>query len=683
MIDPRTIRRLIRLGALAAAVALSVAAWPAARAAAPAPALDPANLDTTCKACDDFWRYATGGWRARTKIPPGYPEWGSFDEVYERNLAVLHTILDDAAANAATTTDADHARVGVFYAACNDVGAVEANGLQALQPELDRINAIGTPAALVAEIARLDRFGVDDGLGFGPESDTRDSSKTIAGIGFGGLGMPDRDYYLAPRNAAIRAAYARYLVTQLTNLGEDGAAAHTHARGVIALETTLAKATPPNADLRDPLATYHPMAVAKLGAIAPHIAWSMFLASFGQPGLRSADVNLPRFTAVFDRQIVATPLDVWQAALRTHLVTAWALALPRRFDTAEFDFYDRTLQGTREQLPRWKRCAAATDAQLGDPLGKIYVARAFPPAAKLRAKRLVDTLQSALNDDLATLAWMSPSTRREAQRKLAAYTKKIGYPDHWIDFSSVTLAPSGPFAADLSATRAFAQRLALARIGKPTDRQLWGMTPPTVNAYYNPSNNEIVFPAGILQAPFFDEHADDAVVYGAIGAVIGHEMTHGFDDQGRQYDARGNLRDWWTVADAAHFKRRAQCIIDQFDAYQVAPGVHENGRLITGEAIADLGGTTIAYRAFTRTAQFRGHQRIDGYTPEQRYFLSYAQVWRELSTPQYDRQDVLVDPHPNNRFRLIGTLGNMPAFRAAFACAMNAPMIRHDRCEIW
>jgi len=596
---------------------------------------------------------------------------------------VLRGILDAAAADAATTTDPDRARVGIFYGACNDRAAIEAGGLQALQPELDRIGAISSGGTLVAEIARLDRLGIDNGLGFGSEADTRDSSKTIAGIGFGGLGMPDRDYYLTARNAAIRVAYGRYLRLQLANLGEDTATAARHARAIIRLETTLARATPADADLRDPLATYHPMPVARLASIAPHIPWQPFLASFGQAHLQSADLNLPKFTAVLDHEIAATPLDTWQAVLRTHLVTAWAMALPLRFDAAEFSFYSRTLQGTRVQLPRVKRCVAATDRQLGDPLGKLYVAKAFPPAAKTRAILLVNTLQRALHDDIATLAWMSPPTRSEAERKLAAYIKKIGYPDKWIDFSSVTFSATDPYLIDLMKTSAFAAQRDLDRIGKPTDRTLWGMTPPTVNAYYNSSNNEIVFPAGILQPPFFDARADDALIYGGIGAIIGHEMTHGFDDQGRQFDAHGNLRDWWTASDAMHFKRRAQCIIDQFNGYSIEKGVHENGRLVTGEAIADLGGATIAYRAFEQTAQFKGQRKIDGYTPQQRFFLSYAQAWRGLITPEFARELALSDPHPDDRFRLIGTVGNMPAFRAAFACPMNAPMVRRDRCEIW
>ena len=683
----RNALRVAAAGALTALGAIALTGAPAATALpgafAPAPVLDPANFDTTCDACDDFWRYATGGWRSRTKIPPGHPAWSTFDEIQERNEDLLGAILTEAAADAATTTDPDRARVGTFYAACRDVAAIEAGGLQALQPDLDRINAISSPAGVVAAIAYFDRLGVDNGLGFASEPDERDSSKTIAGIGFGGLGLPDRDDYFLARDASIRAAYVHYVSVQLTNIGDDPAAAVKHAHAVVALETILAGATPTDADLRDPLAAYHPMPVARLHTIAPNIPWPAFLGAFGQARLRAVDLGLPKYTAVFDRQLVATPLDTWKALLRAHLVSAFASALPHRFDAAHFDFYGRVLQGTHQPLPRAKRCAIATDRALGDPLGKLYVARTFSPAAKTRARRLVNALQAELHGDLTTLAWMSPTTRREAIVKLDAYTKKIGYPDRWIDYSPVTLRATDPYLFDLAKTLRFTQARDLARIGKPTDRGLWGLTPSTVNAYYNPSNNEIVFPAGILQPPFFDPRADDAVVYGAIGAIIGHEMTHGFDDVGRQFDAQGNLRDWWTPGDAARFKARARCIIRQFDGYRLEPGLRENGRLVTGEAIADLGGATIAYRAFARSAQYRAHRKIDGYTPEQRFFLSFAQNWRQLSTPQYERELAVSDPHPATRFRLIGTLGNMPEFARAFACAQDAPMVRRDRCAVW
>ena len=676
--------RALGAAALSALVATSLPVL-AARADAPpatGPALDLANLDRTCRACDDFFQYATGGWQKSHTIPAGFAEYGAFGEVYEHNLSALHGILDDAAKTGAAASS-DTGRIGTYYAACNDQAAIEKNGIAPLKPELDRIAALATTNGIVDEMGRLARIGVDTGLSLSSETDQLDSAKTIASINYGGLGMPDRDYYLAAQNAAIRTAYKTYLVTQLSNLGESANDAGTHADAIIALETVLAKATPPNADLRDPKATYHPMGVAQLNALAPHVAWTSFLAGYGENGLTSVDVNLPQFEKALDEELAAVPIDVWKAYFRTHLVTSFARALPKAFDDASFAFYSTALRGVKQQMPRWKRCVAATDAALPDPLGKAYVAKEFSPSAKARALNMVDNLQRTLHDDIATLPWMSPATRREAETKLAAYTKKIGYPDTWIDYSPVVLTPGDAYAADVIATREYATTLDLAKIGKPTNRALWGMSPPTVNAYYNPQNNEIVFPAGILQPPFFNATADDAVIYGAIGAVIGHEMTHGFDDQGRQFDAQGNFRDWWTAADAKAFAARAQCIVDEFNGFEVAPGVHENGRLIQGEAIADLGGTTIAYKAFMKTAQYKAHKKIDGLTPEQRFFISYAQAWRELLTPQSAKQAVLVDPHPENKFRLIGTLSNMPEFRRAFACAANDKMVRAHACQIW
>jgi putative endopeptidase len=417
--------------------------------------------------------------------------------------------------------------------------------------------------------------------------------------------------------------------------------------------------------------------------VAPHVPWRAYFAAMNHPELTSVDLNLPKFTAVFDAQLATVPIDTWQAYLRSHLLTAFADALPKRFDRATFAFYSTVINGVKVQRPRWKRCIDATDTALPDPLGKVYVAQEFPPSAKVRVLALVNDLQATLHDDIATLPWMSPATRKYAEIKLAAYTKKIGYPDHWIDYSAVTFAPGESFLADRFATQNFNAQLDLNRIGKPTDRTLWGLSAPTVNAYYNPSNNEIVFPAGILQTPLYDPDADDAVVYGASGAIIGHEMTHGFDDQGRKYDAKGDLGNWWTPADAARFSQRAQCIVDQFNGYYLSKGLHENGRLVQGEATADLGGATIAFRAFERTAEYRAHVKIGGYTPEQRFFLAYAQIWRGLITPAAARNYALTDPHPANRYRILGTLGNMPEFQTAFACARNAPMIRKDRCQIW
>ena len=656
----------------------------AASPTANAPAIDTSNLDPTCKPCDDFYQFATGGWTKRTTLPTGHARWGGFDELAERNRDELHTILEAAAKVTNAPAGSDTQKLGSFYRACMDTDAIEKAGTAPLAPLFAAIGAAHDVPSLVTAIATLQRDGVNAGVPFGARPDTKDSSKQIAAIAFGGLGLPDRDYYFneGERAATIRTAYKTYVTTQFQNLGDDAAKAATEADAVIALETALAKATPKRADLRDPYKLYNPTPVDKLAALAPHVPWKTFFAAYGPPAFTTVNVSVPAYMTAYDEQLAATPVDTWKTYLRFHTVDTYAGTLPKRFEDASHAFRSGVLLGTKEQLPRWQRCTSSTDAALRDVLGKAYVAAAFPTAAKTRAQQLVDNLQSVLHDDIGTLAWMSAPTKTRAREKLAAFTKKIGYPDKWEDFSALQVG-TGPFASDVLAVREWNNARTIARIGTPTDRARWGMTPPTVNAYYNPSNNEIVFPAGILSPPFFNATADDAVNYGAIGAVIGHEMTHGFDDQGRQYDPKGNLNDWWQPADAAAFKTKAQCIVDEYEAFEPAPGQHENGRLVQGEAVADLGGLTIAYKAFERTPQAKAHKVIDGYTPEQRFFLAYAQVWRSIATEGYIRQIAATNEHPWDKYRVLGTLSNMPEFQAAFKCAATDKMVRKDRCQIW
>ncbi|MDQ6927024.1 MAG: M13 family metallopeptidase, partial [Candidatus Eremiobacteraeota bacterium] len=648
--------------ALTALIATSLPNAIAARAATPAvnaPAIDMTNLDPTCKPCDDFYQFATGGWTKRTTLPAGHPRWGGFDELAERNRDELHTILEAAAKVKDAPAGSDTQKLGTFYRACMDTDAIEKAGTTPVTPLLTAIGHAHDVPSIVNTIATLQRDGVDSGLPFSVRPDTKDSSKQIAAVSFGGLGLPDRDYYFneGERAAAIRTAYRTYVATQLQNLGDDPAKATAEADTVIALETALAKATPKRADLRDPYKTYNPTPVGKLTALAPHVAWKPFFASFNPPAFDSLNVAVPEYLTAYDEQLVATPPDAWKNYFRFHVADSFSTTLPKRFEDASVAFRSGVLLGVKEPLPRWQRCTSATDAALRDVLGKSYVAAAFPPSAKARAQTLVDNLQAVLHDNIGTLTWMSDPTKVRAREKLAAFTKKIGYPDKWEDFSGLHVG-NGPYATDVLAVRRWNIARSIARIGTPTNRGRWGMTPPTVNAYYSPSNNEIVFPAGILSPPFFNASADDAVNYGAIGAVIGHEMTHGFDDQGRQYDPKGNLNDWWQPADAAAFKAKAQCIVDQYDAYEPAPGAHENGRLVQGEAVADLGGLTIAYKAFERTAQAKAHTVVDGYTPEQRFFLAYAQVWRSIGTDGYIRQIAATNEHPWDKFRVLGTLSN-------------------------
>jgi putative endopeptidase len=689
------IRLAVRALGVAALTALVATSLPTiatvARAAGPAtananaPAIDPANFDPTCKACDDFYQFATGGWVKKTALPAGRARWGGFDELAQRNRDVLHGILEDAAKATDAPAGSDTQKLGTFYRACMDTDAIEKAGTTPVTPLLDTIASAHDVPSLVATIVAVERGGVDAGLRLSARADTKDSSKQIAGMGLGGLGLPDRDYYFneGERFTAIRKAYHDYVAAQLANLGEDPAKAQTDAAAVIALETALANATPKRADLRDPYKTYNPTPVAQLPAVAPHVPWKTFFTAYAAPAFDTVDLAVPSFITAYDERLASAPLEVWKAYLRFHVADSYANTLPKRFEDANYAFRSGVLLGIKEQLPRWQRCTTSTDAALRDVLGKAYVTAAFPSAAKARAQALVDNLQRTLHDDIGTLSWMSPQTKPRAVEKLAAFTKKIGYPDKWEDFSKVQVAAGAPYASDVMAVRRWNDTRTIARIGTATDRARWGMTPPTVNAYYSPSNNEIVFPAGILGPPFFNATADDAVNYGAIGAVIGHEMTHGFDDQGRQFDPQGNLRDWWTADDAAAFKTKAQCIVDEFDAFEPAPGAHENGRLVQGEAIADLGGLTIAYKAFEKTAQAKAHKSIDGYTPEQRFFLAYAQVWRSIATEGYIRQIAATNEHPWDKYRVIGTLSNMPEFQSAFKCIATDKMVRKNRCQIW
>jgi putative endopeptidase len=681
--------RLLGAVALSALVATSLlpnlaVGARAATAATDAKVLDLANLDPTCKACDDFYQFATGGWLKKNPIPPGHASWGAGAVLSDQNRAVLTSILEDAAKVTSAPAGSDTQKLGAFYRACMDEAGIEKAGTAPVDPLLAQINGVSSIPALVETIGKLHQVSVNGGLTFGSDSDTKDSSKQIASLGMGGMGLPDRDYYLKDneRFAAIRKAYRTYVATQLVNFGEAQAAAETDADGIIALETGIAKVTPPREELRDPAATYHPTAVSQLPALAPHVPWTAYFAAYNAPAFTTIDVNVPAYVTGYDALLASTPLPTWKAYLRYKVADSFSGSLPKRFADASFAFRGTTLTGVKEQLPRDQRCTVAADSSLRDVLGKIYVAKEFPPAAKARALALVDNLQGVLRDDIETLDWMSAPTKTRAIRKLTAFTKKIGYPDKWVDFSALTVT-DGPYANDVTAVRRFQSARDIARIGKPTDRTLFGMTPSTVNAYYSPSDNEIVFPAGILQPPFFNPNADDAVNYGAAGAVIGHEMTHGFDDQGRQFDEKGNLSDWWTPADAAAFKKRAQCIVDEFNGLEPIPGVHDNGVNVQGEAIADLGGLTIAYKAFERTAQAKAHKAIDGYTPEQRFFLAYAQVWRGAQTEAAIRQAAITDPHPNAKLRVIGTLSNMPEFRTAFKCAAGTAMVRKESCQIW
>ena len=673
----------------AAAVAALFATTLTAHAAAPVtysvkPGIDKANLDPTCKACDDFFRFATGGWEKAHPIPAAYANWGTFNVLFDDNTNVLHDILEGAAKNTNAAAGSNEQKIGTYYRACMDEPAVEAAGIVPLHSILAGIANVDTPTALVLETAVLSKYGIGAGLELGIRPDQKNSGEQLPQLLAAGLGLPDRDYYLKDdeRFVKVRAAYTTYMTTIFTNLGEAPATAQSDAANVLVLETAMAKVRPDRSELRDPAKTYHPTSVAELQTQIPVVDWNGFFAATGAPRFATVNVTLPETIKAVAGLYTTTPLDTWKAYERVRTIDAYAAALPKSYVDAAFAFRGTALSGTTAQLPRWKRCAAAVNGALGEALGAVYVEQTFPPAAKARALALVDNLQSVLGDDIKTLDWMSAATKVRALAKLNAFTKKIGYPDTFRDYSKLAVK-NDSFLANSIRVQSFENAREIARFGKPTNRTEWGMTPPTVNAYYNPPNNEIVFPAGILHPPFFSEQNDDAVNYGAIGAVIGHEMTHGFDDQGRKYDEHGNTSDWWTPQDATNFNKRAQCIVDEFNGFEVAPGVHEKGVNVQGEAIADLGGITIAYKAFERTPEAKAHKMIDGYTPEQRFFLAYAQVWAGHSRQAAAETQATSDPHPAGKFRVIGTLSNMPEFRKAFGCVAGDKMVRANSCQIW
>ncbi len=649
--------------------------------------LDPANLDTSCAPCQDFYRFANGGWLAHTALPPEYPVYGSFTELVERNNQTLHRIVDRLAATAPEAPKTADQKLGAFYASCMDSTAIEHAGADPLKNELTRLDAIASRADLTRALARGHHHGWDPLFNFGGTPDFKNSTMVIAAASQGGLGLPDRDYYVRDDSTArtLRTAYLEYVSRTLGLLGDAPAVADSEARRILALETPLAHASLTRVERRDPNANYHKLALAAADSLTPNLPWHAFLRDAGAPATTAINIGQPGFFKAADSLMAAAPLADWRAYLRWHFARHLAPYLSSPFVDASFR-YQQAVSGVKEQQPRWKRCIQAANFMLGDALGAAYVKETFTPDARRRARDMVDHLVAALDARLHTLEWMGDSTRAQAVGKLRAFGRKIGYPDKWRDYSTL-LIDRKDFAGNVVRAQTFANARDLARIDKPLDKTEWRMTAPTVNASYSASFNDITFPAGILQAPFFDPAADDAVNYGGMGAVIGHEMTHGFDDQGRQFDAQGNLRDWWTADDAQRFKDRAGRVAAQFDAYSVVDGAtHVNGRLTLGENIADLGGLKVAYAAFQQSLSGKPRPAaIDGFTPEQRFFLAWAQIWRAKATDQYLRNQVVVDPHAPANWRGMGPLSNLKEFAEAFGCKPGDTMVRPDslKATIW
>ncbi len=648
--------------------------------------IEASDINRAADPCTDFYDFANGKWRAENPIPPEMPRWSRRWAAGESAKDRLHEILTDVSALPPQPKGSIEQLIGDFYGACSDEARANELSAKPVLPLLDEIAQIRDVAGVQRMIARLHAMGVAVPFALAAVSDNHKPADVIAQISASGLGMPDRDYYLKPdaRFKEAREKYVAHVATIFRLAGETDSAAAADAISVVRLETRLAEASLDNVALRDPAATDHKMSFSELQRLAPTFNWAAY---YKQAGLTPGSLNVaePKFLQAFSRDLTAEPVAQWKVYLKWHLLNSAAASLSDDFVREDFAFNEAYLNGATEMKPRWKRCVELTDSLLGEALGKKYVERFFPVEAKMRMQEMVKNLLTAMGETIQGLDWMSEETKRRAAEKLTTFNPKIGYPDRWKDYSEVPISRTS-FWDDVLAGRAFNVRDDLSTIGKPVDRGRWGMTPPTSDAYYNPLLNEIVFPAGILQPPAFSMDANDAVNYGAIGVVIGHEISHGFDDQGAKYDAQGRLNDWWTPEDLKKFQSKTACVADQFDNYFVEPGIHHNGKLVLGESIGDLAGAKIAYRAF-QIAQ-RGKEpiaAIDDFTPEQQFFIAWGQFRGDAVRPEFARTMVQGDPHPIGKFRVIGPLSNLPEFAQAFSCKPEAAMVRPaaGRCEVW
>ncbi|PYQ27107.1 MAG: hypothetical protein DMF56_21335 [Acidobacteria bacterium] len=658
----------------------------------PPPLIEPhgfdlAQIDRSVSPCDDFYQYSVGGWRAAHPLPATYSRFGRFEEVAERNRDTLRAILEASAKQSNADRGSSAQKVGDFWAACMNETAIESQGVSPIQADLARIDAIKTREDVVAEIHRQQQRGIAPLFHFSAQNDFKNSQMIIATVSQGGLGLPDRDYYLRDdeKFKTTRKQYVDHVAKMFELAGSDHASAVADAERVLALETQLARASMARVEMRKPENVYHITSVSELQSLAPRLDWTRFLASIDLADLRSLNVAQPEFFKEANRLLDELPLDAWKAYLRWNVIDSAAPLLSSPFVNEDFAFHGQTLSGQKEIQPRWQRCVRSADTNIGEILGQEYVKRAFTPEAKQKMNELIDNLVAALREDIPALSWMSTTTKQAALAKLDAFRRRIGYPDKWIDYSSVDIGRDS-FAANVFASRAFRVRRAASRVGKPDDPNEWGFfTPATVNAGYSPTRNDITFPAGILQPPFYDPNADEAYNYGGIGTVIGHEMTHGFDDQGAKFDAAGNLRNWWSDEDLKNFQARAECIANQYGDYVVEENLKLQGNLVTGEAIADLGGATLALRAYQKSLAGKPRRVIDGFTPEQRFFLGFAQVWGENMAAEEGRRRALTDPHAPGPARVNLTVQNMPQFQDAWNCPQGSKETREaaKRCGIW
>ncbi|KTD05970.1 metallopeptidase PepO, peptidase, M13 family [Legionella gratiana] len=639
-------------------------------------------LNTNISPSVDFYSYANGNWQKNNPIPPDYSSWGSFNIISEKVQNILHQMLIKAAKDTHAKPGSMEQKVGDFYYSGMDEESINQLGIKPLQPEFDRINSLKNLTDLQNEIAHLHQIGVDVFFGFGSMQDFKNSSEMIGALVQGGLSLPDRDYYLKDnaKFKQIRDAYVNHVAKMFELLGDAPDKAAAEANTVMKLETQMAKVSMSQVEQRDPHAVYHMMDIAQLAQLTPNFSWPAYFTAMGQGKLKIANMAMPVFFKDMSKQLNTVSLDDWKTYLRWHLIDSFASYLSKPFVEQNFKMVS-ALTGTEKILPRWKRVVSTENGALGFAIGKMYVDQYFSPEDKKRALDILKNIRTVLREDINTLSWMTPATRKAALKKLELMEERVGYPSKWWDYSKLEVN-RGPYVLNVIRANEFLTNRDLNKIGKPIDRTEWAMTPQTINAYYDPSMNNLNIPAGILQSPFFALDAPAAVNYGAIGFVMGHEMTHGFDDQGAQFDGHGNLKNWWTPSDLAKFQAATQCIVNQYSGY-IVDDLHVQGKLVAGEATADLGGIILAYKAFQHSKEYKNAPTIAGMTPDQQFFLATAHVWATNIRLQQLRNQVTTDPHPPAQYRVNGSLANIPQFQEAFHIPNDSPMVNKKRCVIW
>jgi putative endopeptidase len=647
------------------------------------PSLDLSSLDRSVDPCVDFYKFSCSGWQKNNPIPADQSGWSVYAKLGNENSQFLWGILEEDA-KAKNRTPVQQ-KVGDYFAACMNTSAIDAEGVKPAQPELARIDALKTRPELIAAIASLHHaYPGSFFFGSGTGQDAVDSSQVIVELGAGGLGLPDRDYYLKtdPKSVKLREQYVAYIEHLLTLSGVSAEQAKADAQSTLRIETALAKASLTRVQRRDPHNTYHMMSIGDLGQIAPALDWAGYFALQGAPGVAKLNVSQPEFMKAVQSELTNEPVEALRAYLRFHFLTAAAPYLAHPFEQADFDFYSTTLRGIPSMPPRWKTCTRAVDRNLGEALGQEFVKRTFTAETKAKTQVMTEQVEAAMKHEIENLDWMSPETRQEALRKLHAIRNKVGYPDRWRDYSALEVK-AGDYFGNASRAYRFEDARRWNKLGKPVDLNEWGMTPPTVNAYFNPQMNDINFPAGVLQPPLYDPKLDDAPNYGNTAATIGHELTHAFDDEGRQFDAKGNLRDWWTETDAKGFEDRINCIRDQYAGYVIVDDIHINSKLTSGEDVADLGGTLLAYIAWKKQTEGQKLGDVDGFTPNQRFFVGMAQWACENERPENLRVSAVTNPHSPGFPRINGVVSNMPEFQHAFSCKAGQPMVHAPSCKVW